>query len=88
MEARLQAALAERDHALLELGRSREQINAARMSEQWQNEQEIPLYPIEAGAALPVPLRYRLVDVLSRWADRLPGVKRRLRAWIEKGHGA
>jgi hypothetical protein len=87
VQARMEMALEERDRALLELARAREELNAARLSEQWKDETEIPLYPLDAGAALPVPLRYRIADALNRWTDRVPAVKRRLRAWVEKAHG-
>jgi hypothetical protein len=87
MRTHLEAALEERDRALLELARAREELNAARLREEWKDEEEIPLYPLDAGAALPVPLRYRLADKLNRWTDPLSPVKRRVRAWLEKTSG-
>jgi hypothetical protein len=87
LAARMEAALEERDRALLELARAREGLNAAQLREEWKEEQDVPLYPLEVGAALPVPLRYRLADVLNRWAGGVPSIKRRLRAWVEKSHG-
>ena len=83
----MEAALEERDRALLELARAREELNAARLREEWKDEDDVPPYPLEAGAALPVPLRYRVADALNKWAGRVPGLKRRLRAWLEQRHG-
>ena len=78
--------LEERDRALLELARAREELNAAGLREQWKDEEDIPPYPLEAGAALPVPLRYRMADALNRWAGGVPSVKRRLRTWVTKAN--
>jgi hypothetical protein len=83
----MEAALEERDRALLELARAREELNAARLRAEWNDEDDVPPYPLGAGAALPVPLRYRIADALNEWAGRVPAVKRRLRAWVEKTHG-
>ena len=83
----MESALEERDRALLELARAREELNAVRLRQEWKDEEDVPLYPLEAGAALPIPLRYRIADALNVWAGRVPGLKRRVRAWAEKAHG-
>jgi len=86
---RLERALRERDAALLELARAREALNRQRLAQQWVDEEEVPAYPLEAGAAWPVPVRYRLVDAVNRWGKRsLPGVQRVARAlwgWAHRG---
>ena len=82
LEARLEAALAQRDAALLELAEAREQVNALRLAAARKGEADPPLYP--QGTALgPPPLRYTLVDsvhgiVKSAWG-RIPLVGRRVR---------
>lgn len=84
-EARLERALEERDAALLELARARELLNRQRLAEQWASEEEIPPYPLDAGAAWPVPVRYRVVDAVNRWSKHsLPGVQRLARTLLGK----
>ena len=87
-DSRLEAALEERDRALLELARDREESNAARLRDRWKDEEEIPPYPLDAGAPFPIPLRYRLADGLNRLLGAIPAaVKHRLRVWLEKAYG-
>jgi hypothetical protein len=81
--ARLEEALQERDRALLELARAREALARVRSASQWADEEEVPPYPLEAGAAWPVPLRYRVVDAVNLWGKRaLPGVQRLARGLL------
>lgn len=83
LAARLERTLVERDAALLELARAREVLNAQRLAERWEAEEELPAYPLEAGVAWPVPLRYRAVDALNGWGKRvLPGVQRLARGLL------
>lgn len=81
-EARLELALGERDEALLALARAREELDRLRLAERWQGEPDVPAYPLGAGAAWPVPLRYRLVDAAHGWVK---GGLGRVRALARRG---
>ncbi len=81
LQGRLDSALQERDQALLELARAREELNRGNLREKWVSEQEVPGYPLEAGAAWPAPLRYRAVDAVNAWAkSTAPGLQRLARS--------
>lgn len=63
-QARLDAALNERDAALLEVATLKEQLNAIRLAAQRQGEVDPPNYP--AGTALGAPpTRYVVADAVS-----------------------
>ncbi len=80
LEARLRDALEERDALLLELARLGETRNAEALRERWAHEAPIPNYPLQAGTAWPVPLRYRVVDAAHSVVKRtLPGTGERVR---------
>lgn len=64
LQKRLESALAERDAALAELARAREQSNALRLRLANLGEPEPPRYPARAGPGEP-PLRYVLVDQVN-----------------------
>ncbi|MCI0572765.1 MAG: hypothetical protein L0Y66_18600 [Myxococcaceae bacterium] len=86
--ARLEEVLQERDVLHLELARAREELDRLRLAEVWVHEEDIPLYPLEAGAAWPVPARYRMVDAVNAWVKRAaPRVQRIAKAWTRRGHG-
>lgn len=63
-ERRLEAALRERDEALLALATERERSNALRLRLERLGEPEPPRYPTHAGIG-PTPLRYVVVDRLN-----------------------
>jgi hypothetical protein len=87
LQARLEAALQERDEALLRLARANEELNRRELAERWAHEEAIPLYPLEEGAVWPVPLRYRLVDTVNTWVKaRVPRLQGLGRAWARRTH--
>jgi hypothetical protein len=87
LQSRLEAALQERDEALLALARAREELNRQKLAGQWAQEEAIPAYPLEAGAAWPVPLRYRLVDSVNTWVKaRVPYLQGLRHGWKRRHH--
>lgn len=86
-QARLEAALRERDEVLLQLARANEELNRRHLAEKWAQEESIPHYPLEAGTVWPVPLRYRVADAVNSWVKRRsPRVLRMARSWMRKGY--
>jgi hypothetical protein len=87
-KARMESALHERDEALLELARAREEINRLKLAEKWGREEEIPPYPLEAGTAWPVPLRYRVADAANSWLKgRAAPVQQFVRSLVRRSYG-
>lgn len=87
LQQRLEGALQARDEALRALAEAREELNRRDLQDKWRGEQAPPPYPLEAGVALPVPLRYRMVDAVHDWAAaRAPGVLRLARSLVRGGH--